>query len=105
VSAPGDRAELYVYYRVGSAQRLPALRLVYDFQQRLRIEYPGLGARVLQRPGERDGSVTLMEIYAYDDGHRRSIDESVRRRIDAAAVVLTPLLAGPRQVEIFEPLD
>jgi hypothetical protein len=98
-------AELYVYYRVAASQWRAAGLLVRGFQQRLCRECPGLRARVLRRPGERSDGVTLMEIYAFDDGRVQGIDEPLRARIDAAAEALSPLLASPRQVEVFEPLD
>ena len=100
-----DRAELYVYYRVAESQWRAALLVVREFQQRLCRECPGLRARVLRRPGERSDDVTLMEIYAFDDGRARGIDEPLRARIEAAATALSPLLASARHVEVFEPLD
>ena len=105
MSAADSRIELYVYYRVGLSDWPAALHIVRGFQRLLRSECPGLSARVLRRPGESGGSVTLMEIYACADGLPCVIDGHLQRRIDEAAEALTPLLAGPRRVEIFEPLD
>lgn len=100
-----SRVELYVYYRVAASEWRAARLIARGFQQRLCRECPGLRARVLRRPGVRSDGVTLMEIYAFDDGQVQGIDEPLRARIAAAAEALSPLLAGPRQVEDFEPLD
>ena len=54
--------ELFVYYRVRSAQASAALAAVQALQAALRDEVPGLAARVLRRPAEADGLQTWMEI-------------------------------------------
>ena len=100
----GSRAELYVYYRVAAADWQSAVDIVRAFQRQLCREYPPLRARVMRRPGEQDGCVTLMETYALDDFGARGVDEALRTRIDAAAAALTPLLRGARHAETFEPL-
>jgi hypothetical protein len=100
-----SRGELYVYYLVARASWPAALQCVLDFQQRLRDQHPGLAARVLRRSGERADAVTLMEIYAFDDGIHGGIDPALRSRIEEAAAVLTPMLSGSRITEVFEALD
>jgi hypothetical protein len=100
-----SRGELYVYYLVAHASWPAALRCVLDFQRRLRDQYPGLATRVLRRSGKRDDAVTLMEIYAFDDGRHRGIDPALQLRIEEEAAVLTPMLSGSRQVEVFDALD
>jgi hypothetical protein len=99
------RTELYVYYRVAPAHQRAALQAVRAFQQRLRREHPGLAARVLRRSAEGHEAVTLMEIYTYDDGALAGVDLALRARIEAAAALLAPLLASPRQTESFDALD
>jgi hypothetical protein len=94
-----------VYYRVAQANAPAALQTVLDFQQRLREQHPGLAARVLRRSGQPADGVTLMEIYAFDDGRNAGIDPALHSRIEAAAAALTPLLNSPRQTEAFDALD
>lgn len=101
----GSRSELYVYYRVAPADAQAALQTVNRFQQRLREQHPGLATRVLRRSGERSDGVTLMEIYAFDDGRSMGIDPALRSRIEEAAAALTPLLSSPRRTEVFDALD
>ena len=100
-----SRCELYVYYRVTQADAQAALQTVIAFQRRLRQLHPGLATRVLQRSSERSDGVTLMEIYAFDNGRHRGIDPALQSCIEEAAVVLTPMLSSPRQIEIFDALD
>ena len=101
----GSRSELFVYYRVAQSDVQAALTAVRAFQQRLRGHHPGLAARVLQRSGERDTDVTLMEVYTCDRGGIRGADSALQARIEAAAAVLTPLLASARHIESFDALD
>jgi hypothetical protein len=101
----GSRSELYVYYRVAQANVQAALQVVRVFQQRLRTEQPGLATRVLRRSDERSDGVTLMEIYAFDDGRSAGIGPALHSRIEEAAAVLMPLLSSPRQAEAFDALD
>jgi len=101
----GESRELYVYYRVAQADVQAAQQTVRAFQERLRELHPGLVARLLQRSEERAEGVTLMEVYAFDDGQRRVIDPGLRLHIEEAAAALTPLLSSPRHNEAFDPLD
>jgi hypothetical protein len=101
----GSRGELFVYYRVAQSDVQAALTAVRAFQQRLREQHPGLAARLLQRSGERDTDVTLMEIYTFDHGGIRGIDSALQTRIEAAATVLTPLMVSSRRIESFDSLD
>jgi Domain of unknown function (DUF4936) len=101
----GSGSELYVYYRVAQAHVQAAQQTVRDFQHRLRQQHPGLVARVLRRSQEHSDGVTLMEIYAFDDGRNTGIDPALHSRIEQAAAALTPLLSSPRQTEAFDALD
>ena len=101
----GSRRELYVYFRVAQANVQAALQTVLAFQQDLRTAHPGLAARVLRRSEERSDGVTLMEIYAFDDGRSTGIDPVLHSRIDEVAAALTPLLSSPRHTEAFDALD
>ena len=101
----GSRSELYVYYRVAQANLQAALQTVLAFQQRLRTACPGLSARVLRRSNEHGVDMTLMEIYAFDDGRNTGFDPALHSRIEQAAAALTPLLSSPRRTEAFDALD
>jgi Domain of unknown function (DUF4936) len=101
----GARSELFVYYRVAQSDVQAALTVVRTFQLRLREQHPGLATRLLWRSGERDTDVTLMEIYAFDQGGVRGVDATLRSRIEAAATVLTPLMVSARRIESFDSLD
>jgi len=64
-----------------------------------------LTTRVLRRSAEGGNSVTLMEIYSFDNGKSRGVHHALRARIDSAAAALSPMLTSPRQVEPFDVLD
>ena len=91
--------ELFIYYRVRSADAPAAQAAVAQFQARLRTDYPRLIARLLRRPIEENGLQTWMEIYASDDG----IEDAMRIDIENRALALSPVLAGPRHTEVFIP--
>lgn len=101
----GSRSELFVYYRVAQSDMQAALAVVHAFQLRLREQHPGLATRLLRRSDERDTDVTLMEIYAFDQGGIRGIETALQTRIEAAATVLTPLMVSARRIESFDSLD
>lgn len=103
MSGPGT--ELYVYYRVARPGARAAHQTVQEFQLRLRGQHPGLCARVLQRSDDHGDAITLMEIYSFDDGNRRGVDAALQAIIEGAASALVPLLASPRQTEVFHALD
>ena len=96
------RRELYVYYRVATRDLAAALRIVERAHDDLRLQYPGLFARVLRRADDSAGhSVTLMETYRADDG----IDDTLQRRLEeTVSPALTPLLIGTRHTEAFVPV-
>ena len=100
-----SRSELFVYYRVAQSDVQAALTAVRSFQQRLREQHPGLAARVLQRSGERDTDVTLMEVYTFNRGGIRGIDSALQARIETGATALTPLVVSARRIESFDSLD
>lgn len=97
------RRELYVYYRVAAARWRDAARAVHAFQQQLCAQHAGLSARVLRRPDERAGEVTLMEVYRVAEG---DVDAALEARIAEAATALGPWCAADaRHVERFHTLD
>lgn len=94
--------ELFVYYRVRSADAAAALVAVQAFQAALCAEQPALVARVLRRPFEADGVQTWMETYATDPGRSPAgVDVAMQVQIEARSTALAPHLDGPRHVEVF----
>ena len=91
--------ELFIYYRVRSADAPTAQAAVAQLQARLRTDYPRLIARLMRRPIEENGLQTWMEIYASDEG----IGEAMRIDIETRALALSSLLDGPRHTEVFVP--
>jgi hypothetical protein len=95
---PHESHELYVYYRA-SPERTEALAAaVQAMQQALCAAHPGLVARLLCRAELREGLHTWMEAYALPPG-RSAV--ALAAAIEQAAVVLAPLLDGPRRSEHF----
>lgn len=103
VTPSGVRAgrELFVYYRVAASTWHEAAAAARTAQACLRQSHPGLSARLLRRPDERGGEVTLMEVYA---DVARGIDDALAAQIEAAAQALNPWLLSPRHCERFDAL-
>ena len=94
--------ELFVYYRVESAQADAARRAVQAMQERLRGAHPGLDARLLVRGGGGASLLqTWMETYALP-GSPEGVDARLEARIEAAADAWSELRTGPRHVESFD---
>ena len=100
--------ELFVYYRVHSAQAPMARGAVLAFQAELTSRHPALRARLLRRTGGTDGTdgtdgeQTWMETYATDpliDGN--GITQSMQADIEASARALAPFVQGARHTEVF----
>jgi hypothetical protein len=91
--------ELFIYYRVRSADAPGAQAAVAQMQAQLRVDYPRLIARLLRWPIEDNGLQTWMETYASDDG----ISDAMRADIETRALALSPMLAGSRHIEVFIP--
>jgi len=92
--------ELFVYYRVSSSDAAAVQAAVHEMQAQLRAESPALVTRLLRRPGDNDGLQTWMETYSApltSDG----VTPTLQARIEAQALVLAPLIAGPRHTEVF----
>jgi hypothetical protein len=98
------RRELYVYYRVAPAHWRAVADAAAGWQRELCGARPGLIARLLRRPDERDGVVTLMEIYAFerDSG---AIDDALQVTVERGAPASRSWLIGERHVEPFDALD
>jgi hypothetical protein len=90
--------DLYVYYKVRTADAARLAPLVRTLQARLSTQ-EGVIVQLKRRPEEKDGLQTWMEIYpAVADGFA----DVVARVFDDAA--FAGLTAGPRRVEIFTDL-
>ena len=94
--------ELYVYYRVASADEALACAQVQALQQRLRQALPGLQARLLRRGADvaSAGLSTWMETYGHADGLRA--DQLAQIRL--ATLGLPSVCVGARHEECFEPI-
>ena len=101
--------ELFVYYRVRSAQAGAARPAALAFQAELRSRHPALTARLLRRD---EGSAThgtdpardetWMETYAINPRlDSAGVSAALQTEIEAAARVLTPFLSGARHTEVF----
>jgi hypothetical protein len=89
--------ELFIYYRVRDADAHAAQAAVSQLHAQLHGTYPRLNARLLRRPAEENGSQTWMETYASPDG----ISDAMQTRIESEALMLAPLIDGPRHTEVF----
>ena len=97
--------ELFIYYRLRSIDAETARGLVFEFQARLRTQYPQLMARLLHRPDPDDeagGWQTWMETYSTDPMREPvGVTAELQTEIEAEAAALAPLLDGPRHTEVF----
>lgn len=94
--------ELFVYYRVRSADAAVANAAVRAMQAQLRARHPELIARVLCRADSGGGDQTWMETWAADPARApQGIDAALQAAIDEAALTLQPWLVGPRHTEVF----
>jgi len=85
--------DLYVYYKVRDEHAERLASLVCAFQARM-IQ-PG-AARLLRRPGSKDGLQTWMEVYPdVPDRFAETLETA------AAAAGFAGLIEGPRRVEVF----
>lgn len=96
--------ELFIYYRIPSAQASAAHAAVLEFQARLRARHPGLSTQLYKRTDDSMDLQTWMETYALrrPDG-TGGVDIGLQREIDAEASCLAPFLGGARHTEVFAP--
>ncbi|HET9820374.1 MAG TPA: DUF4936 family protein [Burkholderiaceae bacterium] len=94
--------ELYVYYRVASADLAPVTRAVREAQRYWCAQHPGLRAGLLRRAddGAPGGLVTLMETYGQPGGVSAEMQAALETAFGA---VLATWLRSPRHVEVFMP--
>lgn len=95
--------ELFVYYRSLAERSAEVVERVRDFQDRLTLRHPQLQARLLRRPGSRDGCVTWMETYSIAPMHSSDgVSAELQSEIEALAGCLQPCLASERHTEVFD---
>lgn len=94
--------ELFVYYRVRSADAAVASAAAHAMQTQLRARHPELIARLLCRADSGGGDQTWMETYAADPARApQGIGVALQAAIDEAARALQPWQVGPRHTEVF----
>ncbi len=99
--------EVFIYYRVESADEAITCLRVAGFQQALCGQFDGLQARLLRRHGGPvEGTLlTLMETYSLGatgvDGSRIGLGDLLDA-INQAAAPIASLIHGERHVEAFE---
>lgn len=92
--------ELYVYWKTHDLNA--ALTAASRMQAVLCSRIDGLEAELLQRDGHADGRFTVMEIYRHPQG----IDGPLQALIaNAAGPAVATLMASPRVVEAFRPVE
>jgi hypothetical protein len=98
------RRQLFIYYRVDTAQSRGAIDAVHAMQRALCESCTGLQAGLLRRPDTEQSIVTLMETYAIDAAiSPLGIDAALQAAIEARArSVLSDLITGTRHVEVFD---
>ena len=97
--SPGA-ANLYVYYRVRSADAAQLIAAVDSLQARLRPEFPGLVCSLSRRLDDAAQDATLMETYSHAEGLSPSSQQLIEQRMGPA---LRAWIVGDRHVERFIP--
>lgn len=96
--------ELFIYYRSQPAHAATVQARVHEFQAALCRAHPGLVARLLRRPEERNGQLTWMETYAIETmASPCRLDDELQRQIEVHARCLHGLIDGARHTEVFLP--
>ena len=94
-------SELFVYWRVAAADAVQAEAAAAALQRELRLEWPGLQARLYRRAEGPAGLLTLMETYALEGDAAAWRDDVASR----AAARLAAWCQGPRHVETFDRIE
>ena len=97
--SPGA-ANLYVYYRVRSADTPRLIAAVQDVQARLRTEIPGLVCSLSQRAIDDAQGPTFMETYSHAEGLSPPLQQLIEAHVGPA---LRAWIVGDRHVERFTP--
>jgi hypothetical protein len=91
--------ELFIYFRAQAQDDAAVKAAVKKMQNELRSAWPGLSARLLQRPHVHDGLRTWMEVYAMAGSP--GVPLALQSAIESAAQVAMPWVVGERHVEVF----
>jgi hypothetical protein len=91
--------ELFIYFRAQVQDDAAVKAAVLQMQDQFRCVWPGLTARLLQRPETHDGLRTWMEVYAMQGGAGVSLSQ--QSAIESAAQSAVPWVVGKRHVEVF----
>ena len=95
--------QLFVYWRVASADAEAALQALRDWQRSLMAQHPALRTRRYLRNDGTRGEATVMESYALDAAP--GIDAALQRQIqEERRAAMHRWLRGARHVEVFDEL-
>lgn len=93
--------QLFVYWRVASADTEAALQALRDWQRSLEVRHPALRTRRYLRSDGTRGDATVMEVYALNAAP--GIDVALQRQVEQeGSSVLQRWLRGVRHVEVFD---
>lgn len=96
--------ELFIYYRSPVQHADAVSAVVHRFQAQLRLDHPGLMARLLRRPEASDGRITWMETYSIATMNAGpALDDTLQREIESRAAELSAFIDGVRHTEVFVP--
>ena len=101
------RRQLFVYWRLGSADLAAAMPGVRERQRQLERAHAGLLSGLYRRSDTAAPEATLMETYAVDAGvNAQGVSAALQVRIEADMTPLVqPWLRGARHVEVFDAVD
>lgn len=95
--------ELFIYWRLEPGDVPAAVQALQAWQASLAEEWPGLVARLYRRADDTSsGHATLMETYAREGGIAPGLQADV---VASGLQQVSRWCRGPRQVEVFEPVD
>ena len=97
--SPGA-ANLYVYYRVRSADAAHLIAAVDSLQARLCSEFPGLVCSLSRRADDDAKGPTFMETYSHAEGLSPPLQQLIEANVGPA---LRAWIVGDRHVERFIP--
>ena len=97
--SPGA-ANLYVYYRVRSADAAQLIAAVDSLQARLCSEFPGLVCSLSRRADDGAKGPTFMETYRHAEGLSPPTQQMIEDQVGPA---LRAWIVGDRHVERFIP--
>ena len=96
--------ELFIYYRSHADHADEVQAKASAFQARLRLEHPGLVARLLRRPEVKNGLLPWMETSSFATmPPALPIDARLQQQIESHAACLQGLIEGDRHTEVFIP--